>query len=269
MKITCSSRADEIRRKRDEYQSRLKAYNEASDAQYYRYDDAVHNKIDPVVDQIRGMLSRFPALHFQVSGEMARGFRRISDGIHIRIQCNDREKFDQDVALAWSWEATVNEDGEIEKSSSSWSGLSACTAAQMESLRQTVAALELLNGIDWSKVLKVQLPKYKDFDDGSLVKPEPEMDYDKELQDAELSEIVGQPKAIRIRNWSGSGYNGDTVWVQIISQTPSMYTVKVRSSWGYGADPSGLRDSFNASHWTVRVRKSSVHPVVPSQIVDL
>lgn len=271
MRITCSSRKDEILRKKADYDARLKAYDDETQARFMKWDQDTYSRIDPVAKQVENMLRRFPALHFVVDAERAWGGVRRNSGIRIRIHCNDREKFQDDVALAWRWEATINRDGEVEKSSSSWSGLSACTPAQMESLRQTVAALELINGIDWEKVLRVDLPKYEDYDTPKLERPEPEMDYGKELQAAELDEIVGQNKAIKIHNWSGSGYNGECVWIRIVSQTPSMYTVNVASDgWGWkGKTPEQVVSSFENNNYTVRVRKSSVTVVQPIDIVDL
>ena len=217
------------------------------------------------------MLRRFPALHFKVNADRATWGRGRVEGIRVQIYCNENEKFQDDVALAWRWEATIDHNGQVEKTSSSWSGLSACTPDQMESLRQTVAALELINGIDWDRVLRVALPKYEDYDTPKLERPEPEMDYNKELKDAELEELIGQNKAIKILNWSGSGYNGEYAWIRIVSQTPSMYTVNVASDgwrWG-GKTPEEVVSAFQDNTYTVRVRKSSVTIAQPVTIVDL
>ena len=48
MRITCSSRKDEILRKKAEYDARYKAYDTEKEARYHRWSVDTFNRIDPI-----------------------------------------------------------------------------------------------------------------------------------------------------------------------------------------------------------------------------
>lgn len=261
MKITCSKK-DEILKRKAEYDAKLAEYKQAEEESWDKFMTAQDNVTSPIAHQIEGMLARFPALHFDVDVRIYSRRR-----IEVRIDCNERQVSSKDSALSWDWRATIDDDGEVVKSSNSWSGLNACTPAHLEQLRQTVDALVLLNGIDWAVVLNVNVPSWKDFK-VLATPPEKLEDFDRELVEAELEEILGQNKVIKCYNWEASGYRGQYVWLQLVSETPSMYNAKVQGNW-YDPGSDNFKRQFNNYDYTQRVRKTTVRPVEPYEIVEV
>lgn len=257
MKIV-ASRKDEILKRKAQWEADNAAYEERENNSRRRYREAELAITQPVEDELTSALSRYSALKFDVTVDSARWGL---DGLSVRIRCNENNKFDDDVALAWSWEASLTEEGEVIRESSSWSGLSATTEAQMKSLRQTVSALEYLNDLDWASILNKQMPKYEDYYDVNDRRPARE-NWDEQLVAAELDELVGTNKIVKVRNWGEScPFRGD-VWLQLLKETPSQYRCNILSDWDVSQGGFTIGDTKN-------VRKSSVKPYSPMEVKDI
>lgn len=274
MKITASKKDDILKRKA-QYEADKAAYDERQEGYSKAYRQAESAVLQPIKDYLERKLSRYSALTFDVRVDRS-WMRGNKGGADVRIYCNEYNKFDENVALAWSYEATVTDDGEVLRKSSSWSGLSATTEAQMNSLRQTVSALEFLNDVDWEELINVDMPNYADYYDENDKAPERE-DFDKELKEAELEELVGADKLVKVRNWGEScPYRGD-VYLKILSETPAMYKAIVVGAWAVeNALKSGddewvdnLKQTLNSSYSQYRIRKSSVRLTDPVEILDI
>lgn len=224
MKITCNRR-DDILKQKYEYEAKRAERQARYDEQEQRFYQAENDITSMVEDEIRHQLSRFKALNFNVRVTRSRLDR---DGLSVRVECNENEKFDDNVALAWNYNANLNRNGEVEKETSSWSGLKATTADQLESLTQTLEALKYLNSVDWATVLNKEMPKYKDYiteDDPRYDRDKP--DFDSMLMQADLEDAIGNPN-ILISGEAGSSSsfrNGSSVYYKILRETPKQYEV--------------------------------------------
>ena len=224
MKITCNRR-DDILKQKSEYEAQRAERQARYDEQEQRFYQAENDITSMVEDEIRHQLSRFKALNFNVRVTRS---RLGGDGLSVRVECNENEKFDDNVALAWNYNAKLNRNGEVEKETSSWSGLKATTADQLESLTQTLEALKYLNSVDWAKVLNKEMPKYKDYiteDDPRYDRDKP--DFDSMLMQADLEDAIGNPN-ILISGEAGSSSsfrNGVPVYYKILRETPKQYEV--------------------------------------------
>lgn len=221
IKIT-SSKVSDILNDQAAYELEAAKRKERHDAQYNAWQHAQHEIYKKLEDEIVSELAQFKLLHFIVT---ARAHSYGGKGLEINIECNEREKFDDSSALSWSYRARLDKDGQLFKETSSWSGLKACTAEQIESLKETVNALEYLNTIDWPAKLDQTLPSYRDY----ITESDPAYDKDKrnfkqELKEARVEEAIGQNKLIKGIEHSGKYYRGP-VYYGILSQTPAMYTV--------------------------------------------
>lgn len=232
MKITCNRRDDILKRKAEyeaDYNSRKARHDEQQDA-YYRAERDVAELVE---SEVRSRLDAFRALQFDIRADRGRWG---SGGMMIRIQCNENNKFDDDVALSWSYNVEMGKEGNVTKESSSWSGLKATTEAQMESLVQTVEALKYLNSVDWSVVLNKQMPKYKDY----VTESDPQYDKDKpnferELFEADLEEAIGANAIVKGKAGEPSGFrNGIEIYYMIHKETPAQYAVS--EALGYRVD---------------------------------
>lgn len=224
MKITCNRR-DDILKQKSEYEAKRAERQARYDEQSKRFYQAENDITSMVEDEIKHQLSRFKALNFYVSVDRARWG---TDGLRVKVECNENEKFDDNVALAWNYNANLNKNGEVEKETSSWSGLKATTADQLESLTQTLEALKYLNSVDWATVLNKEMPKYKDYiteEDPRYDSEKP--DFDRMLMQADLEDAIGNPN-ILISGEAGSSSsfrNGVSVYYKILRETPKQYEV--------------------------------------------
>ena len=265
MKIYCS-RKDDILKRKAEYEKQVSDYHKRDDESRRNYQDAYEKATKPIYDYIVSELGKFTALQFDV--DVQKKFGDCSLG--VRIECDENRKFEDNSALSWNYEASIV-NGEIVKESSSWSGLKATNKEQMESLKQTVQALEFLNDIDWDHLINVELPKYEDYFDVDNKLPR-RPNFEQELAEAEIEDLIGANKAILIQNWDSCPYKNN-VYMRIKSESPSQYSVDMVGTWRYSdkdeAEEKAIEDFKRGAYRSQRVRKVNVKPVQPIQVIDL
>lgn len=208
LKITMSRRDDILKRKQayeDAYNQQGQEYNE------YRKDTS--SILDKLSDLVRSKIGD-TSLNLKVRAED--GFK----GLSVSINNGDNPHDDQ--ALNWNWEVNLTKDGEVEKDSGSWSGLSAITSSQLENLKESVRVLEILNNIDWVNVLNVELPKYEDYVKTEVPKKE---NFDQQLLEEDIKDAIAEGKLIK-----GHGYKyynqRATVFYHVLKETPKQYDVQ-------------------------------------------
>lgn len=274
MKITASKkpvtagRREDIIKQRDEWESaydQAKAKQNEESQQYRKAQDAV---MAPIEQEIKEGMAKFDRLSTKVTVDTRWGGSVLGETIQVRIQVNEWEKFQDNVALAWDMDVHVDKDGNVIKETGSWSGLKATTTDQLESLRQTLSALEYLNSIDWATLLNKTLPNFEDYYKTQVPDRRDRPNFEQQLQDVDLEELVGTDKVVKVENWEGSGYRGKYAWVQLIRETPSGYTVRVRGDWGDNEVRIWLRRAIDQNFATQRMRKSSLKPVMPIETMD-
>ena len=262
MKIVASKR-DEILKRKAEYEDRKSAFDARraeSGRKFRAAQDEVLHRIDAA---ITNLLSDLDLLKLKVHA--AAPIPTFSTrGAKITITCSTGP-------LRWEYIAQVDEDGTVQKDTSSWSGLSATTKEEIESLKQTVVALDRLADVNWSDLLDVEFPNYLEFYDEADVPPEKE-DFDAQLREAFLEEHIGKNELVKVYNWDSSVYYGKFLWIQILGQTSSFYRVKTVSDYGLSSISEDKESEYiiNALDNTrvVRVKKSNVRYVEPGIVKE-
>ena len=206
MRITASKREDILRRK-SEYEANRAASRAKFEEQFNAYSTAEDNIFEAVKSNVMQLLKGFDLLEFDVSVD-----RRFRSHLGVSIRCNDRKHSDPNSSLTWSYDVILTKDGEVQKETSSWSGLQATTESQLASLTQTLEALKQLNKIDWATLLNVTLPKYSDY----VTEPFAEYDrnapdFDRELIEADIEEAIGTNVLIKGQPDSGR-YTWGNLW---------------------------------------------------------
>lgn len=195
------------------YDQKTKLHND----QYNEYKQALRSLYETVNNKVDELLSSVK-LNYTISTSQSCDL-----GLETVINVNENNLFDLDKALSWSFTVKLGDDGTIIKKTSSWSGLQATTEAQLNSLKQTVEALVILNSIDWKSILTVILPKYEDF----VTVPSPtnrSFEFKQQLFEFDINDTVGKYKAIKGANGSGK-YRNCEVYYVILSETNTMYNV--------------------------------------------
>lgn len=208
MKITKSPAAvkaatvEDITKRRDEYDAETQKLQDTYDEQKAAFNQARYNQEKEIEKMIADKIGS-TSLNLQIRADYWGNYG--ADGWSIRIQCNENNKFDDNVALAWNWEVGLDSEGKIKKDSSSWSGLKAVTAEQIADLEESVRVIKILNNIDWAEILNTPKIKVHEFVDNenttalySRQKERP--DFEKELADARLAELVGKDVLVELSN---------------------------------------------------------------------
>lgn len=266
MKII-ASRLDDVLREKEEYDARRKAYNDAQENAFRNYRQASNAVTRVVKEYLEQDLANFPALNFEVRVD-----QDWKDMISARVLCNEANKFAKTSALSWSYEAKLNQKtGEVISETSSWSGLKATTPAQLDSLRQTVEALEYLNNVDWARLLDVQMPNFDDYA-GDIPERVPDRSFSAEIAEAAIEDIIGTNKAIRVYNYDGSDYNPyvKTLWMMVERATPSRYVADFCSGKYDANEASDYFASDLRRGWGFRqISKMKIGVVQPVEIIEV
>lgn len=215
MKITCNRRDDILKRKQ-EYESDRAKRQAKYDEEYKAWRDEDYSRGQSLKKAvIRAIGSTTLDLTIDVSMSFGNGYR-------VRVSDEDN-KFDDDKALSWTWEVSLDKNGDLKKESSSWSGMNAVSAANLSNLKEIVRVLEILNNIDFKTMLhRVTPPEPNDYITGPNPKYETAPNFDEELMEVDVEECIGTRKGI-LGTYS-KYYRGD-VYHFIMKQTPSSYTV--------------------------------------------
>ena len=214
MKITARKR-DDILRDKAAYEADKSRRQSQYDEQEQAYHEAIYSVRSDIKSAIESELGNYV--------DKVKIDVRVWTNIEVRIDNGDNPFGPH--ALSWSWSVKLDREGNVVKDSSSWSGLSAVTAENIQDLRNTVDILEILNNIDWKTLLNTKVPEYEDYvtmNDPSYEKPN--RDYDAELKEADIEDIIGDEDAAV---FVGNVYFRGNEYVTLLKETPKRFNIYV------------------------------------------
>lgn len=219
MKIT-ANRRDDIIKQRDAYEAEF-------DAKQAKYDEESRNLRRAELEVLHGVEEKVRAALANVSQganleiQARREWMTRSDEttVSIQVQCNQDWKFEDTVALAWDWSVKLDDEGNVIKDSGSWSGLKACTAAQLDDLQRSLDIMKMLNDMDWGEILKAEMPKYHDYITEGAPYRGNRPDFEQMLFDIDVEEAIGKSVLLK-----GAG-DYRNCWFAVLKQTDKQYTV--------------------------------------------
>lgn len=274
MNITASKRTvtagrrEDIIKQRDEWDSQWKAAKAKSVEEEHQFHEAEYAVTEPIQEKLQTDLSRFDKINIRVRVDPHGSMFGTRYPISVHIDANEHEKFEDTSALSWNFDVYLTIEGEVVKSTGSWSGLKATTPEQLDSLRDTLSALEYLNGLDWASIINKELPNINDYMKTDIPSRSNRPNFEQQLMEVDLEDLVGANKVVKVENWEGSGYRGKYAWVQLVRETPAGYTIRVRGDWGDDEVRAWLRRAIDQNFATQRMRKSSLKPVMPLETLD-
>lgn len=263
MKII-ANRKDEILRRKEEYESEFRSRKEQHQNQHNMYRRAQQEIFDSVQSAV---LAELQGIDLDLQVNVGNNFGDIKVG----VSSNEGNVHGEDKALSWTWTVVLDDEGTISTSSSSWSGLQATTKEQLESLRQTVTALEILNDIDWGTLLNVTLPAYREYITVSDPSYDPNKpNFDQELREIEIEEAMG--KRILLHGKPIRMYRG-RVWYGITRETATQYEVFYIPDYAFefleasnDGDVEALVNKYKSSNAS-RVSKAKLLSVLDAPLV--
>lgn len=229
-----SSRVDDVRQRRKEWEDRyrpLKEKNDAENKAWREADRAIMRDIEQETAAAIGPVAIDLNIHAGYGFSMSSARYRIE--VEHNNQLGDSSK---GAALRWSMTVELDEDGNVAKETSSWSGLQAVTPEQIEDLKESVRVIEKLNQIDWKPILDKAVPQYSDYIDKENSDELRKMDsekpnFDKEERMAALEDAAESGAWIKMKGRPETDYyrgssRGDYV-VRIDKLTPKFATVHI------------------------------------------
>ena len=216
MKITCVSKEELLRRK-SEYLEKKEKVDELRREAENRARSAINSVLEDVKSAIESELASVQPTTFDLTIRVSDSFNR-----RMRVSIDNGSNPHGPAALYWNYDVSFDADGNIQKESGSWSGLTAVTPGDIVSLKESVAVLEKLNEIDWKTMLNREVPQYYEFFKDVPPVPTPEMDFDKELAFADISDTIGRNEVIVVP-WK----YGDSAqkYIKVVGETPKTYKI--------------------------------------------
>lgn len=221
MKITANRRED-IEKQMAEYDAETKKLKTAQQEKEDEYRRILYNQqkaLEARVAEIIGSTSLELEIRVDPYG------RSFSDNgkWSIEVKANESKKFDDNVALSWSWEIGVDRQGNIVKDSGSWSGMKITTPEQVADLEESVRIIKLLNNTDWGEVLNAPKADFSDYYDTELNqkfrdRQKNRPNFEGDLEAATIDDLIGGNTALKL---SDDAYWRGNVWI-----LPTGYTDK-------------------------------------------
>lgn len=223
MKIYAGRREDILKQK-EEYEADKSARQAKYDKQYSEYRNAKRGFFEGIEDIVRSSIGP-TSLNLRIDVDHAYG-----EGLRVTISDED-DKFNEDKALAWNYRANVDKDGNVQRETSSWSGLHAVTSAALDNLKEIVRVLDKIKDIDWENILKQVGPRYDDY----VTESNPQYDrnapdFDSQLRELDIEDAIGKDVAIRGISGSGKYYRSNNIY-KILKESPTQYTVDEGMDW--------------------------------------
>lgn len=215
-----SSKKDDLIREKAAWQMKYDARKRLYDDQSRNYHNAKWDWKDSIETKIRSTFSAYldKLPDFKIYVDSGWG--------EIEIRMSYEHLHNEAFSLNWDYRIRLKDNGDIIKESSSWSGLQAVTAEQINDLMNSVNFLKALVDFDWAPLLEEakneepQYNKYVGVRDPNYDSDYKDPGYDKMIREAEIDEAVTSGKWIKGKDtYSGSS------WYFIVSQTPKYYNV--------------------------------------------
>lgn len=221
MKITASKR-DDIIKQRDQFDAEAKARNDATEAEVKRWRDAQNAVFKEVEEALR---AKIPQTSLAIDIHVRNSWIGSGNGIEVSLGNKNNNPHAQGNALSWEWSVKLNRQGEVVKESNSWSGLKATTVEELQSLEDSLTVLKAINNFDWKTILSRALPEWGDYVQDRGPRPE-RPDFEGQLKEAEIEELVGTDTLVVGVAGEGSGYRlGIEVYYLIHKESPKQYVV--------------------------------------------
>lgn len=258
-----SSRLDDVRLEKEEYERDYEAKKAAYDEQSAAYSRASRAILDNIQSALLQQIQARTSQEVRVEASRDYSWKNPDESlIQVRVYAQD-----PGWPLRWTWYANVDPvTGEVVKDSNSYSGIEATTPEDINKLKESLSVMDyLVNDVDWNTLLHVQLPNRSDY--FTMERPEQKNFATKEKQ-ALIEDCIGQPILVKC-TVVGERYTSDQ-WVKFLAQSNSFYTIMTIA--GASKSPEDVVDryeEFSRYSYSQRIRKDKVYPVTPFETVEI
>lgn len=255
--IRCARPVADVKRELEQVDNDIRTKKAQYDEESSKWRDAIYEVANSIKEEIAEDIGE---VSIPLEIDVRPGF--LSHGYEVTIKNSDNPHDDQ--ALNWNWNATIDEQGEVKKESGSWSGLTAISAENIDNLKESVRVLEILNNMDFSKILSRTVPDASDYIlHGYPTKDDTQRkdELTKELFESEMNEVMESGNWIKLKDGQGKYYQRDA-YIRILSESPKMYKV---------AEEFRSKISSESAGYDYNIRKEKLKSIIqePFDILEV
>lgn len=258
------TRVDDIRAAQQKWDSDFEQSVNAYNKMEYDYDMAIETVMEQIETKIRAELGVTDDDLLEITADAYGG--KFGGKYRTGIKYKYGAPFDKKSALNWHIDIYLNDDGEVQKETGSWSGLEVQTPELLADLKYSVSLIEKIMNLDYQKIImdaENARPNRDDYITGKRPNRGNRPDFDKQIKEATIEDIIGTNTIIKGEPVPASGYRkGSIGWYKIVSQTPKRYTVAYAPNYLIN-DKDGLERALN---YTFTVNKDKLYDVINDNI---
>lgn len=255
--IRCARPVADVKRELEQVDNDIRTKKAQYDEEASNWREAIYKVANNIKEEISEEIGE---VSIPLKIDVNPGF--MSHMYEVTIENSDNPHDDQ--ALNWNWKAYIDEQGEVKKESGSWSGLTAISAENIDNLKESVRVLEILNNIDFSKILSRTMPEASEYITHRYPAKDDMQRKDeltKELFESEMNEVMESGNWIKLKDGQGRYYRRDA-YIRILSESPKMY--KVAEEFGSIISPKSAGYDYN-------IRKEKLESIIqkPFDILEV
>lgn len=219
--VAAARKREDIIRERDEYNADRAARLQDYEKEQGEWRQALNSIEDTLKTSVEHELTSIN-LPLEIEAHAYSDFRSRELSVSVSCFSSGKDVHREDKALSWSWKVLLTIEGQIKKESNSWSGLQAVTSQQIDTLRESVNALEILNNMDWPSLLDISVPEATDYVKTDVPRDR-SREFNRELDEAELEEAIQDHSFIEGAPNSGKFYGKS--YYCVLKESPAQYTI--------------------------------------------
>lgn len=269
-KLIYATKADDLRAEMAQYDAETARLNDIQEEQTEAWQNRIREERAALENEVREAIGPSTIDDIRIRADLSWSGRNGDDysDWDVSITVNDRSKWNEGTALAWNYDVKIDSDGNVKKETGSWSGLKATTPEQIDDLKESVRLIEKISNIDWASLLHRVSIKWDDFVDEDNAnqardRRKARPDYERQIDDAEMSEIIGKDVWVELDGSPSSTYGQDNrpYFAKILRETPARFEISLVPGQYFKTD--GM-NSWAVDNVTVNKQnfyKHLVHPI--------
>jgi len=263
MIIIKETRADDIRAAKQKWDSDFDKAVDDYNRMEYEYDVALEDVMEKVEAQIKSELgiSEDSLLEVDVDAYGSRWGSKYRTGIKYKYGT----PYDNKSALKWNIDIYLNNDGEVQKETGSWSGLEAHTPELLEDLKYSVNLIEKIMNLDYQKIImdaESRRPNRDDYVVNKRPNYKERPNFEAQIKEVTIEDIMGTDTIISGSAVPSSGYRTVSGWYKILGQTAKRYKVSFVPDRTGTLTNQDLKNEFDKGYNEFQVNKDTLYQYI-------
>lgn len=235
-RVVYATKSEDLRKEMADYDARTTELQTRYNEQSAQYKKRILDESAALEKEVRDAIGPSSIQDIQIRADRSWNFdgKRDDgkDSWQVWIKVNDNSKWDDKTSLSWHYDINVDNSGNVNKETGSWSGLKATTLEQLDDLKESVRLMEIIGNIDWASLLQRAAINYDDYIDSDNAtalheRQKTRPDYENQIAAAEVEEYIGQNIWVKLSGSPSSQWGNarGEYYAKIDRATPSRYVI--------------------------------------------